>query len=511
MFWDHYGYVLKQPKTDLKKTEEENYAAACKQHSQFLSCIQKYAEKFPENREIQAVKFFYNSFDENLEKIQNHTLWPECCKIQGCNMSFRLSGFRNIVAEHKDITSSNNWEHKEDAQEAICLITGKKGPIATLHTGSSIPGGKADAVIVSFQKDSGYDSYYKIQGMNAPVSLEAEAAYTTALNTLLAKDSENKYQICDTTYVFWATKANILEKSFLSLFSAPSKDDPDRNIREVKSLLDAIKTGVLNTNNKDKFYILGLAPNGKRISIRFWKVGTTKEIGENIEKHFRDAEIIRGTKDPEYIPFFTLLAHIALEFKISNVQPNLAAAVMSSVIEGTLYPETLLQQCLRRIKAEQHVNRVRASILKACLNRKIRIRNYNHEEEITVALDKNNANVGYLCGRLFAVLEKIQAEAFPGGINAGIKERYYGAASSTPVTVFGRLISLSNHHLSKLKEEGRKINLERLVSEIMAGIPGSGFPKHLSLDDQARFAIGYYHQRQNLYTKKDNRQEETNE
>lgn len=175
---------------------------------------------------------------------------------------------------------------------------------------------------------------------------------------------------------------------------------------------------------------------------------------------------------------------------------------MQSIINGTLYPTTLQMQCLCRIKADRNVTFIRAAILKAYLNRKNRIINHLKEREITMALDLENKNQGYLCGRLFAVLEKIQEDAQPG-INSTIKDRFYGAASVTPITVFSRLLSLSNHHLGKL-ESGRKFWHEKQIQEIMDGISSNGMPAHLSLDDQSRFAIGYYQQRKDLYTSKKN-------
>ena len=116
-----------------------------------------------------------------------------------------------------------------------------------------------------------------------------------------------------------------------------------------------------------------------------------------------------------------------------------------------------------------------------------------------MSLDKENTNVGYLLGRLFAVLEKVQEEANPG-INATIRDKFYASASSTPNAVFGNLMRLKNHHLSKLSQ-GRSIYFEKLLGEVIAGIPS--FPAHLSLDDQGAFAIGYYHQRQDFFTKKE--------
>lgn len=190
---------------------------------------------------------------------------------------------------------------------------------------------------------------------------------------------------------------------------------------------------------------------------------------------------------------------------MDNVPPNLAGAVIESIIDGKPYPQSLMQQCIRRIRAEQNVNRARAAILKAYLNRKIRIQKLK-QKEITMSLDLNNTNVAYRTGRLFATLEKIQEEANPG-INATIRDRYYGAASSSPVTVFPRLLSLKNSHLKKLND-GRKIYFEKLIGEIVSEI--SSFPTNLSLNEQANFAIGYYHQRQDFFTKKSDKEENEN-
>jgi CRISPR-associated protein Csd1 len=506
VLWENYGYVLSQPKVDPKKTPEINLEDARKQHCTFLENLKVLAKRFPENDELEAVSLFYKDI-ENITKLKEHPSWNDCLKIAGCNLSFRVAGFPKIVAEHDDVISDATKLADKDSHEGICLITGEKGPIATLHSGSTIPGGKAGAKIVGFQKGSGYDSYHKIQGLNAPVSLKAEAAYTTALNTLLAKESQNKFKLGDTTYLFWAEKDDtLLEKGLSFLMNAPPKDNPDRHVQEVKSLLQSVNSGIYQTESATGFFILGLAPNAARIAIRLWKAGTTSEIMVHLATHFEDLKIVPSKKDPEYFSLFNLLSHTALEYKVDNVQPNLSGAVLSAAINGTKYPETLQQQCLRRNKAEQKVTYIRASILKACLNRKIRINKNTNEKEITMALDLENINPGYLCGRLFAVLEKIQSEALPG-LNATIKDRYYGAASSTPVTVFGRLLTMTNHHLSKLSP-GRKINMEKQLQTVISQISGEGFPKHLSLDDQSRFAIGYYHQRQDLYTKKEDKIQE---
>jgi CRISPR-associated protein Csd1 len=507
VLWDHYGYVLAHPKDESDKAKTD----AQKQQGTFVALVNELAEKYPNNVQFAAVKKFLEQ-KEPVQKVFEHEYWKDCSKIPGCNLSFRVIGETKIVAEHDDLKSLANIEPTETEEssetvnilntEGVCLITGERGPIAVLHTATSIPGGKSGAKLVGFQKNSGYDSYYKEQGLNAPVSKKAEDAYTTALNVLLGKNSNNKFRLSDTTVLFWAEKQIDFENQFAFFFAAPPKDDPDRNAREVKSLFESIHSGKLNTEGNTSFYILGLAPNAARISVRFWKTGKVKDFAEKIALHFTDLDIIHGKNDErEYFTLFNLLANIAFEYKIDHVPPNLAGKVVECILDGYPYPATLQQQCIRRIRAEQHINRIRAAILKAYLNRKDRIHNTN-EKTITMALDLDNTNQGYLCGRLFAVLEKIQEEAQPS-INTTIKDRFYGAASATPITVFSRLITLSNHHIAK--KPSIKVFFEKLKGEIIGKIESSGIPAHLSLDDQSRFAIGYYHQRQDLFTSKGNK------
>jgi len=506
ILWDHYGFVLAHPKDESDKAKTD----AQKQQGTFVALVNELAEKHHDNLQFAAVKKFLEQ-KEQVQKVFEHEYWKDCSKIPGCNLSFRIIGGEKIVAENNDLKSlvvSDSSQSDEMGElsdintEGVCLITGDRSSIAVLHTATSLPGGKSGGKLVSFQTNKGYDSYYKEQGLNAPVSKKAEDAYTTALNVLLGKDSTNKLRLSDTTVLFWAEIQIDFENQFPLFFAAPQKDDPGRNAREVKALFESIHSGKLNTDGDTSFYILGIEPNAARISVRFWRTGKVKDFAEKIATHFTDLDIIHGKNDErEYFTLFNLLSNISFEYKVDNVPPNLTGKMVECVLDGSPYPATLQQQCIRRIRSEQHINRIRAAILKAYLNRKSRIYKTN-EKQITMALDLENTNQGYICGRLFAVLEKVQEEAQPG-INATIKDRFYGAASSTPVTVFGRLLSLTNHHLAKL-HPGRKTNLEKLIQEVIAGVSSKGMPAHLSLDDQSRFAIGYYHQRQDLFTKKDN-------
>ncbi|MCD6305030.1 MAG: type I-C CRISPR-associated protein Cas8c/Csd1, partial [Deltaproteobacteria bacterium] len=214
-------------------------------------------------------------------------------------------------------------------------------------------------------------------------------------------------------------------------------------------------------------------------------------------------------KEKDFLSLFQILASTAVQGKAENIPPNLAGDTIRAILQGLPYPQTLLQAVIRRLHAEHTVTHARAALVKARINRSTRFKNPNVQEELTMSLDKHNANTGYRLGRLFAVLEKIQQEANPG-INATIRDKFYASASGTPVAVFGNLMRLKNHHLSKLENPGRRIFFERLIGGIMDGIDASpGFPTHLILEDQGRFAIGYYHQMQAFYTKKMNDNELT--
>jgi CRISPR-associated protein Csd1 len=219
-------------------------------------------------------------------------------------------------------------------------------------------------------------------------------------------------------------------------------------------------------------------------------------LAQRIQGHFEDIRIVHADFEPEHLSLFRLLTGLALLNKADNIPPNLGGEVMRAILEDRPYPAPMLNLAVQRCRAEQKPTYARAAAIKAYLNRVIRRANAN-EREFLPMLDPANLNPAYRLGRLFAVLEKIQEEASPG-LNATIRDRYYGAASSTPVSVFTTLLRLKNHHLGKLNQ-GRAVQMEKLIGEIMQGL--DDFPRQLALPDQGRFALGYYHQRQNFFTK----------
>lgn len=388
-----------------------------------------------------------------------------------------------------------------------CLVTGEVDvPLAPNESViKGVWGGQpAGCNIVSFNARA-FESYGKRErnGENAPVSLRASFAYTTALNHLLARDSRQRIQVGDTSTVFWAEEPHTLETAMLDLFGEPSKDNPDSNTDAIKALYASVASGQFSVGGPDtRFHILGLAPNAARISIRFWETARAVDLAQRLRQHFEDLGVVHASYEPEHLPLFRLLTGVALLNKADNIPPNLGGEVMRAILEGLPYPATLLNLAVVRCRAEQKPTYARAAIIKACLNRHIRFRQ-TAEKEFTPMLDPSNKNPAYRLGRLFATLERIQEDASggPGKLNATIRDRYYGAASSTPAAVFPTLLRLSKAHISKLSA-GFAITRERLIGEIMDGFDADTFPpRHLALPDQARFALGYYQQRQTFFAK----------
>lgn len=520
LLWDHYGYVFGWPKSESENDKE----MARKQHETFVAEVKKLYASCPEDAEVGAVCRFVES--NNFDAVFNHPSWKDCVKIPGCNLTFQVEGQVKLICQSDSVKgfivsgvgASMKDEEEEDGSlpdiEGFCLVTGQVGPVARLHPRTPISGAKSNAKIVSFQKNMGFDSYGKLQSYNAPTSKKAAFAYTTALNEMLAKNSRQKLFVGDATTVFWAEKKNEIEDVFADIFGESAKESPEQATKAVRVLYEAPRAGAPPlVEDLTRFYVLGLAPNAARIAVRFWHAGTVGETARQILQHFDDCAMIHGPKQPEYLSLFRLLISTAALGKSENIQPNLAGDFMKAILVGTPYPQTLLTAAIRRCRAEQskkdqntgrlleNVPYPRAALIKAVLARAARLSKHS-EKEVGMALDIDNMNIGYRLGRLFAALEKIQEDVSREEgreLNTTIRERFYGGASGTPVTAFPHLMKLKNHHLAKLKNKGLAIKREILIGEIMDGV--TDFPTHLKLQDQGRFAVGYYHQRQAFFTK----------
>ena len=496
LLWETLEYVLG---VDTKGKPER----VAEQHAAFRARIAALPEAAREDAGIQAVTRFLERID--IAQLQRQPAWADALGSNAV-LSFRLQGDLDLVCQRPAVVSAAlNASTDDDAPQAMCLVTGEQAPLERLH--ASIKGvwgaQTSGANIVSFNARA-FESYGKTerQGENAPVSRAAAFAYTTALNHLLRKDSPQRIQVGDASTVFWAEK----QDAFETVFGDILQDNPDSSTPAIQALLHAVHSGKWGTSEETtRFYVLGLAPNAARISIRFYHCVNLGELGLRIAQHFKDLELVRGPYDPQYSSLFRLLTAVAVQNKADNIPPNLGGAIVDAIFTGTdaPYPSLWLNSAVGRCRAEQNVNYLRAAAIKACLNRQMRYAQLSSpkpslEQEFLPMLDLSNTNPAYRLGRLFAVLEKIQEEASPGR-NATIRDRYYGAASSTPVAVFTTLLRLKNAHLKKLTA-GRTTVFEKLLGEVLC--PVTDFPKHLPLPDQGRFALGYYHQRQDFFTKK---------
>lgn len=463
----------------------------------FKSKVAEIYGMYSENKAIQAVYAFYQQEPSAMvEAMQQDALWDDIAKNLNkkySTFSFLIDGDTEIVASKRDLM---NLATPEDTVEGkLCLVTGKHSKTVEVTTATMIPGSQATAKLVAFQVNSGYDSYGKTKGNNAPISEDAEFAYTTALNHMLRPDSHNKFMVGNRTFLFWASSASQAAKesedSLFALLGRPETDDddPNRRIELVRSTFMAIYNGKLSADNDDKFYILGLAPNSARIAVVYWSEMPLRDFAGVISRHFEDMEMvdIRKEKKP-YVGLHSILGSVTLGGKSSDAIPNMPDAVVKSIFQGLPYPISLFQACIRRVRAEQSINVVRAAIMKAYLNRL----NDNNHKNIESMLDKENNNQGYLCGRLFAVLENLQ---YAANKQDSIRSSYMNAASSTPAAVFSTILKLSNSHYGKLSKEnkGLAVFFDNQKKEIMAMI--QDFPTTLDLGDQGRFFLGYYHQK----------------
>jgi CRISPR-associated protein Csd1 len=439
---------------------------------------------------------------------------------------FRRGADLDLVHERAAVRSAYEAALAESGREARtghCLVTGDhRVPLAANET--VIKGVRnaqtSGANLVSFNAAS-FTSYAGRSRSEdtATVGQRASFAYSTALSHLLDFESPNKVQIGDASTVIWSDREDGLDAEFAAVFG----DDPDAHVDALRRRLDGIRGGSLGADESNRhFFVLGLAPNASRIAVRFWFHERFEQLAPRVLQHFADLRIVRQSdKDAATPAMYWLLRTIAPQSKAENVPPRLAGEWMRAILEGTPYPPALLNAVVNRCRAEQatrefagNVPYLRAAILKACINREHRRRHGELPSDfqfIREELDVNQTDPGYRLGRLFAVLERIQSAAQPG-INATIRDRYYGAASSTPGAVFPTLMRLKNAHLKKLSG-GMEAYFEKLVGEVCGSVEQpalADFPRQLDLHAQGLFALGYYHQRQSLYARKESAPDDDN-
>lgn len=449
-------------------------------------------------------------------------------EMRDANFVFRLDGEHGYLHERPAAQSvrgrllggeADGGGNGGGAAVATCLVTGESLPVARLHPPiKGVYGAQSSgASVVSFNLDA-FTSYGKSQGDNAPVSEQSAFAYTTVLNYLLRRGEHNRQriQIGDASVVFWAEaeesgQAEAAESLFAYLLDPPPDDSSEAE--KLRRVLDAAAKGrPLSEIDPQlapatRMYVLGLAPNASRLSIRFWQADTLQVLTGRLAQHEQDLRIEPRPWRTEPAARRLVLATVPNRDgampKADDAINNLIGELMRAILSGGLYPRSLLANTIMRIRADGNLSGLRAAICKGVLARERRLGIRTSEEEIPVSLDKQSTQPGYLLGRLFAVLEYVQRSALGGQVNATIRDRYYGAASATPASIFPVLLRNTQNHMGKLRKDrpGQAIVLEKDIREIVAGLPEQ-FPRSLRIEDQGRFAIGYYHQAQAHFTKR---------
>ncbi|HMM06613.1 MAG TPA: type I-C CRISPR-associated protein Cas8c/Csd1 [Clostridiales bacterium] len=438
-------------------------------------------------------------------KIQNHPRFQSLLKdIKGnSNFVFYLED-EDVYAHEdngiKDLTLKTPVDDEDSKGQ--CLVTGESDELSRIH--NKIKGvygsNAAGASIVGFN-DEAFESYGKEQSYNAPVGKKAMFQYTTALNYMLA-DKAYHSPFGEITVVFWANKPGKYGDALKAVMPGFANNEEAAEYSNlIKDLILALKQGrplkhdEYELDPMAEVYVLGLAPNNARLAIAFWEVNSFEFFLRRIADHIENLEIIDANNNlsSDRILWETL----PQKGKDKKVPSTMAKSFALSIFTGGLYPMSLYQAIINRIRADGDVNAIRAAMVKAYLMRKYKM--MNHKEVITVSLNESDPNVGYQLGRLFAVLEKLQKDALGPTINATIKDRYFASASASPATVFSQLLKLSMYHSAKAKSGGY---WEKVKTDILDKI-GTQFPQHLSLDDQGRFILGYYHQLRAIYTKKE--------
>ena len=449
-----------------------------------------------------AVRHFFETWQP--AQAAAHPALAECIDdvLKGGNLIFLCAD--HFVQDDPDVQKA--WQQYRDRTgnepPIRCLVTGQQAPLARLHPSiKGVAGARSSgASLVSFNADA-FCSYGHEQGANAPVGTYAAFAYTQALNSLLA-DRDHVQHIGDTTVVCWAQGGDPVyqDAGMDALFFDDFWTESD-----LRSAIEKLAQGCpaewhnVLLEPGTHFYVLGLAPNAARLSVRFFWQDSFAALARNVQQHYEDLNITGPAGDRHFPPslYWFTRETVNLKSRTPTVTPRLTGDVLSAVLNGTPYPATLLNDVTLRIRAEQTVTRGRAAILKAYYLRKPNP--FCPKEVLTVQLNEESSYMPYVLGRLFAVLEAVQTAASPN-INSTIKDRYFNSACATPAVVFPTLIKLAQKHLQKLSE-GQRIYYDRQITEL-AGRLDQPFPARLNLPEQGAFEIGYYHQVQKHFTKK---------
>lgn len=523
--WDKTAYVLGvESNKDKATAKEQPFTSSEKTFDAFKQSHLDLLNNTQDVGLLAVRQFLENWLPEHFAQ----SILPK--EILDTNIVFKLDGTSGYI--HDRQAAKDLWAKLliiEDAEQGFCLVTGEEAPIARLHPAiKGVMGGQSSGgSIISFNKES-FESFGKKQGNNAPVSEQSAFAYTTALNYLLRRENNHCLMIGDTSTVFWAEADSVEQAEFAEDIFAAVMNPPDdeQEASKIFNILEQISAGrplkeiAPQLAENTRFYILGLAPNASRISIRFWLDTTFGELAHNLNKYRQDLKIEPPAWHNKAPSAWRILLETTPKRKdtdgrlkksdTKDIPPQLAGEYMRSVLTGRAYPKTMLTRMIGRIRSDGYISGLRVAVIKAVINRN----SLYNREELTMGLNEETYDIPYRLGRLFAIIELAQSSAL-GELNAGIRDKFYGGASSSPHSTFPLLLDNYRVHISSLKK-GKKAKwikgdpkklanwLEKKVGEIIGAFDAeTPFPRHLSLEEQGRFVVGYYHQRFKKYSKQE--------
>ena len=490
--WDNSTYLLGVDQKGKPERSRDCFAAAAKKHHAVLDGI--------DSSIARAILAFFDTWQPS--QAAEHSALAGLLEevTAGANLLFRVDG----CYPQKDVAIREAWQsYREssnpDAVRMQCLVTGREDEITATHP--AIKGVRdaqsSGAALVSFNAPA-FCSYGREQNFNAPVGKYAAFAYTAALNHLLA-DRNNVQLIGDTTVVCWAEGADPAYQSFaMTAFFGAESGLSDNDLRAaLKRLADGLPCDDLGIDPERPFYILGLAPNAARLSVRFFLRDSFGRLMKNVNDHYERLKIINARY--EVVPLWALLREtVNLNSRDKSPSPAMAGAVARAIFSGRPYPASLLEAVMLRIRAERNITWGRAAIIKAYY-----LKNPHKDcpkEVLTVSLNEASTDTAYTLGRLFSVYEAVQQAATPG-INATIKDKYFNSAAAMPASIFPILNNLCQKHLRKL--DGRlRVYYDKQIMELKGRL-GESYPPRMTLAQQGSFDLGYYHQTQKRYTKKE--------
>lgn len=507
-------------------TPDDKTDKARKSHEAFVKKDLEFFDGIDSEIARAYVNFIKNWVPEN--ETENEQLKKLGKEYQGSYYIFALDGSpecklhkdKAVLAKYEKLMAKAAAETAEsDDGIMMCPIEGERLRAARIHDKiKGIKGGNSvGAVLVNFNS-SAFESYGKSQSMNSGISEKAMKKYTSSLNKLLADPMHHIYSD-DMTVVFFAMKHDDkaecdLFNGYLNSSNGVTEDSTKADVKAVsENIYHKGQTGnaqVLDddVDNGVDFFVAGFTPNGSRICQKFMVRNKFGKIIDNVKQHQQDMAICGSNGE---IPLWRINKELVSPNSANAISPALQSDIFQAILNGTNYPYTLLETVVRRVCTDSDtdsnnkikINEVRAGLIKAFINRKARLN--GDKEEITMSLDKENKNPAYLCGRLFAVLEKIQLEATDVKLNRTIKDAYFSSASSRPALIMPRLIDLSNYHLRKLKE-GRAIDFSKLINEIMGKIKDS-LPTNLSIMEKGKFQLGYFQQNKDFFAEQNKNEE----